>query len=143
MLAEGEAKGIPVSEMLVNANSPHYIVDDIIAVYTDQAKASEIEDFATKAETFIINEETGGGFGDFRGFRIDAGAWIAYQNVNKPAGMPPQKRANETIEQYLPRLQAWNQNQGGATSSAGLPTFLGSNRATESAGASNILVTNE
>lgn len=143
MLAEGEAKGIPISEMLVNANSPHYIVDDVIAVYTDQAKSSEIQDFANKAQTFIINEQSGGGFGDFQGFRIDAGAWIAYQNVNNPAGMPPAKRADETIEQYLPRLQQWNLNQGGASSSAGLPTFLGTNRAMESAGASNIVVTNE
>ena len=144
ILAEGEARGISKYDMLVNKNSPHYVIDDIAAVYKGKAEAAKIDNYEAKAQAYIMGEET-----DFAGtqFRIDPSAWITYQQNNFPINgspqinQPPVRNEGETIDAYLNRVLDYNTGTN-SSESMGKPKFLLGN-AMEADGASSVQVVPE
>lgn len=122
LIAEGEKKGISMTDMLMNTKSPHYIINDIVQVYKDQVKTDKIRNYEAKAKAFISADEDTKKFGDYR---IDPVGWANYQTsvqtTNTQNQVPP-RGENESINDYLLRLQAWNKKQ--AQSKTGLPSFM-------------------
>jgi len=122
LIAEGEKKGISMTDMLMNTKSPHYIINDIVQVYKDQVKSDKIRNYEAKAKAFINSDEDTKKFGDYR---IDPVGWANYktsvQTTNTQNQVPPMGE-NEGINDYLLRLQAWNKKQ--AQSKTGLPSFM-------------------
>lgn len=142
LLAEGERKGISKRDMLMNPNSPHYLVDEIIKIYKGDKLDEKIENFTQKATQYIEGLAQSGNSSDpdFIGYRINPAGWIASQTVTTSGvSTPPVRGANEGITQYLVRLQAWNDQTGGQTSGEGLPSFLRGNTM-ESDGASRGII---
>jgi hypothetical protein len=110
-----------MNEMLMNPNSPNYIMRDLIEVYKENFKKERIKDFDTKASAYINMSEDVKKFGNYR---IDPVAWANYNNRATTIKMPPvpPRAENEPINTYLMRLQKWNQKT--SAEATGLPSFL-------------------
>ena len=121
LIAEGEKKGLTMNEMLMNPNSPNYIMRDLIEVYKENFKKERIKDFDIKASAYINMSEDVKKFGNYR---IDPVAWANYNNRATTIKMPPvpPRAENEPINTYLMRLQKWNQKT--SAEATGLPSFL-------------------
>ena len=119
LIAEGEKKGISMTDMLMNTKSPHYIINDLVQVYKEEVKADKIRNYSAKAEAFIKTDADTKKFGDYR---IDPVGWANFQQISNQQNQVPPRAENENINDYLIRLQTWNKKQ--AASKSGLPSFM-------------------
>ena len=129
VIAEGQKKGYSVENMLANVESSNYVVNDIIKVYKDLKVNSAQTTFNATAQQYINkNWMTDGKYG------IDAAGWANSTLRSNPTVVNvPVRNENESMSQYLPRLDAW-MLKNKFSNSSNLPLFLQGN-ATDAGGA--------
>jgi hypothetical protein len=107
LLREGEKNGYSYNNMLGNANSSNYILNDLVTSYTDQtvkAKGtqlqSDIDEYIAQPDIFKNN-----GFS----YRIDAEKWAGSSIRTDPTSVDvevPAVKENESIADYIKRVDA-------------------------------------
>ena len=117
VLAIGEAKGFTVENMLANEKSNNYVLGDLIKVYKGAADDASITKFQQKANEYMNATK------DFEGYRIDGAAWAQSGLRDAPIVQNvPLREDNESISNYLIRLDNWNKTQ--QTGFGTIPSFL-------------------
>jgi len=124
LLREGEKKGFSYNNMIGNANSSNYILNDLVTSYKDQtvkAKGSQlqsdIDNYIAQPDVFKNN-----GFS----YRIDAEKWAGSTIRTAPTSVDvevPEVKEDESIADYIKRVDALETTD--ADTSASLSLYRG------------------